>query len=177
MIITVSGKPGSGKSTVAKLVAKKLKLRHYSIGDFMREIALKRGMTLLELSKIAEKDKTIDKELDEKQKKLLKEDNFIIDSRLGFYFFPNSIKVFLDVTLEEGARRILEHKRKEERENISIKETEKNIKRRLISEKRRYKRDYNVDFLDKKNFDIIVDTTNLDAEKVADIIVNKIKQK
>ena len=89
MIITISGIAGSGKSTVAKLLAKKLNYKHYSIGDFMRQIAKERKLTLLELSKQAEKDNSIDKELDKKQIELGKtKDNFVIDSRLGFHFCP-----------------------------------------------------------------------------------------
>ena len=100
MIITISGALGSGKSTVAKILVQKFNLKHYSTGDFMREIAVKRGITLLELSKLAETDKSIDEELDERQIKLgEEEDNFIIDARLGWHFIPNSIKIFLDVTL------------------------------------------------------------------------------
>src|SRR3989338_7586745 len=102
MIITIAGTPGAGKSSVAKLVAKKLKLKHYSTGDYMRQIALKRNISLMELSKIAEKDKTIDKELDNWQIKSGKtKDNFVIDSRLGFYFIPHSIKVLLLADFDE----------------------------------------------------------------------------
>ena len=64
MIITISGKAGSGKSTIAKELAKKLKLKHYSIGDLMRQIAKEKNISLIELSKLAEKDNSIDKELD-----------------------------------------------------------------------------------------------------------------
>ena len=46
MIITISGKPGSGKSTVAKEAAKKLKLKYYCIGDFQRKIARKKSISL-----------------------------------------------------------------------------------------------------------------------------------
>ncbi len=60
MIITISGKAGSGKSTIAKQLAKKLGLKHYSTGDFMRQMAKDKGVSLLELSRIAEKDKSID---------------------------------------------------------------------------------------------------------------------
>ena len=105
MIITISGKPGSGKSTIAKELAKKLKLKHFSIGDFMREMAKDKNISLLELSELSEEDKSIDKELDNKQIQLGKrEDNFIIDSRLGFHFIPNSVKIFLEVEIKESAK-------------------------------------------------------------------------
>ena len=56
MIITISGIAGSGKSTVAKLLAKKLNYNHYSIGEFMRDIAKEKNTSLLELSNLAETD-------------------------------------------------------------------------------------------------------------------------
>ena len=100
MIITISGKPGSGKSTVAELIAKRLSLKHYSIGNFMREIAKEKGISLLELGKIAEKERWVDDELDKRQIELGgREDGFVIDSRLGFHFIPKSVKIFLDVNL------------------------------------------------------------------------------
>lgn len=69
MIIIVSGMPGSGKSTVAKYLAKKLKLRHASAGDAMRIIAKSRGYQMegpgfMKFHKILFKDSSIDKEID-----------------------------------------------------------------------------------------------------------------
>ena len=73
---------------------KKLKLKHYSTGDFMRQIAKEKSLTLLQLSKKAESDKSIDIELDKRQKDLGKtQDNFIIDSRLGWHFIPKAKKI------------------------------------------------------------------------------------
>src|SRR3989338_808503 len=98
MRITISGKAGSGKSTVAKLLSEKLGLKHYSIGDLMRVMAVERGLTLVGLNKLAETDKSIDFELDNKLKELGKaKDNFVVDGRLTAFFIPDAeIKVFLD---------------------------------------------------------------------------------
>src|SRR3989338_11043792 len=132
MIITLSGMPGSGKTTVAKRIAKKLKLKHYSTGDLRGKIALKHRMTIDELNKLGEKEDWTDKEVDYYQKKLGKtSDNFIIDGRLGFYFIPNSIKIFLKVDLKEGAKRILKAgKRPDERKYKNVNESLKEIKKR-----------------------------------------------
>jgi CMP/dCMP kinase len=170
MIITISGRPGSGKSTVSKLVAKKLSLKHYSIGDFMRQIAESKNMTLLELSKQAEKDEKIDEELDEKQRSLaLNENYFVIDARLGFYFIPFSFKVFLYVSKEEAAKRIAK------RENISYEDALKQSTIRIKSEHKRYKKTYNVDYEKEKHFDLIIDTDNKTPKEICDLIVNTAK--
>ena len=174
MIITISGIAGSGKSTVAKLLAKKLNYKHYSVGDFMREIAKERKLTLLELSKEAEEDPSIDKELDKKQIELgKKEDNFVIDSRLGFHFIPNSKKIFLEVQLNEAAKRILKEKRKHEQYK-DINESIKKIKTRISSEDKRYNEYYKIDYHDKSNYDLVIDTTNAEPEEVVSKIIKTI---
>jgi len=177
MKITISGLPGSGKTTAAKLLAKKLKLKHYSIGNQMRKIAKKKNINELELSKIAEKQKDIDKKLDDFQKKLANKDNFVLDSRLGFYFIPDSIKIFLKVDPKEGARRIFNDKRKEENFK-TLKQTLEAVKRRIKSEDIRYRKYYGIkNFRNKKNYDLIIDTTNLKPEEVVDRIIRFIKNR
>ena len=47
MIITISGKAGSGKSTVAKELAKQLNLQHFSIGDIMRKMAKEKNISVM----------------------------------------------------------------------------------------------------------------------------------
>ncbi len=177
MKITISGRAGSGKSTVAKIIIKQLGLAHYSMGELMRELATERGMSLLELSREAEKDPSIDREIDRRTEELGKtKDNFIIDSRLAFHFIADSIKIFLDVELKEAARRIFNDLRPNEKENISKEETEKNILRRENSEKQRYKKYYNLDPYDKKYYDIIIDTTRISPAAVAENIITFIKK-
>jgi cytidylate kinase len=175
MIITISGMPGSGKSTVAKLIASKLGMKYYSVGDFMREIAVQRNMSLIDLSKLAETDRRIDEQLDDRQIRMRTEDNFVIDSRLGFHFMPNSTKIFLKVDIKNEAKRIFSQKRKEEHAD-TLEEIESMIKRRIQSEKLRYNQYYNIDIYDMANYDLVIDTSNISAEQVADKIVKKIRK-
>ena len=107
MIITIAGKPGSGKTTIAKMLAERLGYKYYSCGLFMRNLAEKKGTSLNAFIKMAEMDPSIDKEIDEWQTQLgKKENNFILDSRLGFHFIPKSFKIFLDVDLDVSAERL-----------------------------------------------------------------------
>jgi cytidylate kinase len=48
MIITISGKAGSGKGTISKLLAEKLGYEHISIGDMKRKIAHEMGITIFQ---------------------------------------------------------------------------------------------------------------------------------
>lgn len=178
MIITISGRAGSGKSTVAKLLSERLKLRHYSIGDIMREMASEKGLSLLELNGLAERDKSIDLELDNKLKELGRsKDNFAVDGRLAAFFIPHAeIRIFLDADLRVRAERILNDKRQQEKSS-SIKETMASIKKREESEKKRYKDYYGADYLDKKLYNYVVDTTRLTPKQVVGRIIKFVKSK
>ena len=171
MKITISGQVGSGKSTVAKLLAKKKKYSYYSTGEFMRAIAKERKVTIMELSDKAESDPSIDKELDKKQIEIgKKEDNFVMDSRLGFYFIPDSFKILLTVDIKEAAKRI--HKDKREGETFKdIDEAIDSLEKRMMSEKKRYKEYYNIEFPKINHFDLIIDTSDKKPEEIVEGIL------
>ena len=151
MRITISGIPGSGKTTIAKILAGQLNLVHYSIGDLRGEMALKRGIDIDELNKLGEEEDFTDKEVDEYQRELgKKEDDFIIDGRLSYHFIPNSVKIFLDVDLKTGCKRIMKVKRADEKNFETVEETEQHIKNRIKSDDYRYKKYYNIDYKFKR---------------------------
>lgn len=181
MIITISGTPGSGKSTIAKAVAKVLNLKHFSAGDFMREMAESKGISLLELSKMAESDPSIDREIDERNKHLALKDDFVIDSRLAFHFIPKAIKIFLKVDAKVAAHRtwkdIQSMKRHSESQLKSEKEVLNAVQKRLKSECKRYEDFYGIDYLDEKNYDFVLDTTNSTIEEAVNKVLEFVRKK
>ncbi len=178
MRIAISGKAGSGKSTVAKLLAEKLGLKHYSIGDLMRAMALENGMTLVELNAKAEKDKSIDLELDNKLKELGKrENNFIVDGRLTAFFIPNAdARIFLEADDSIRAERVLKAGRQNEKTK-NLQETIKSIEKREESERRRYRKYYDADYTDKKLYNCIIDTTKLTPREVVEKIIKFVEKR
>jgi CMP/dCMP kinase len=167
VIITISGQAGSGKSTVAKLLSRKLQLQHYSMGDLRRKMAAERGMTLAELNKLGESKDFTDREVDEFQKKLgEQQDGFIVDGRTSWYFIPRSMKVYLDAKLADRAKRVFQDERSVEK-FASVKDTEAALEKREKSDGRRYRKYYGIDVYDRSHYDIVVDTTGLDPESVA----------
>lgn len=166
MRVTIGGMPGAGKGTVAKYLAKSLKLKYYGIGDIRRKMALDRGISINELNRIGEKESWTDREVDEYQKKMRGKDNFIMEGRLSWHFVPNSIKLFLKVRPEIGAKRILKAKRKSE-EYGSLKEAIKKLEGRMKSDVMRYKKTYGINNLYAlDNYDIVMDTSGMSMREM-----------
>jgi len=172
MIISIGGSHGSGKSTLAKMLGEKLGWPRYYIGGLRRERAKELGLTLAEYNKLGENDPKTDIEVDEYQRELgEKENNFIIEGRTSWYFIPKSLKIFIEVGEEEGARRILADLKKNQgarNEDCAINNYDEvlaSIKKRLASDIVRYKKYYNIDVYDKNNFDFILNTERLSIEE------------
>jgi len=176
MRITINGIPGSGKSTAASWLAKKLKLKYYGMGKMRRELAKEKGMSLEEFNKLGEREKWTDTLVDDFQKNLRNSDNFIADGRLSWYFIPNSIKIFLLVKPEIGAKRIFNEKRKEEKYGNEKKEL-KSLKERLKSDIKRYSKIYGIkNYYDIKNYDIVIDTSYLTIPQMDNAILGAISK-
>ncbi len=172
-IITVSGKPGSGKSSTADRVAEMLGYTRYSTGDIVRAMIKKKKMTLAEFNKHAEEDPSYDYELDEELRKMREQNEVVIDSRLGFYWIPESFKVYLDLDPEVSIARIY----KDSNINALRGATEENdsgmdavieqVNERLNNERRRFKKLYNINPYASLNFDLIIDTSRHSPQTVA----------
>ncbi len=179
MIITITGLPGSGKTTVVKHLSKQLGIPWYSIGDLRGKMAEERGITIDELNTLGETEAFTDKDVDAYQTKLGKSgESFIMDGRLSWYFIPNSLKVFLDVDPDVGAQRIFGSSKKGERRDektyASVSEVKTFIENRVASDVKRYQKYYGVDFLDRTHYDLIIDTSIISATEAVQHILDQI---
>ncbi|MBQ8251677.1 MAG: cytidylate kinase family protein [Alphaproteobacteria bacterium] len=172
-IISLSGMLGSGKSTVGKMLAQKLGYTFYSTGSAQRKIAQERGITTLELNKLSMTDTSIDNQIDGVFKTLVQEEkDFVVDSRLAFFFIPSSFKVKLNIDTKVAAERIFNDKtRTEERAYQSVDEAETDLKTRRALEVERFKNLYHVDIDNEANFDLIIDTTDKTPEEICEKIL------
>lgn len=172
-IITLSGKPGSGKSSTADRVAELLGYTRYSAGDMVRNYIRKKRITLDTFNKMAEEDHEIDHEIDEELRELRDHTDIVIDSRLGFYWIPESFKVYLDLDVDVAAARIFKDSVSNElREynqdpDVSILEVQRLVHQRLENEKRRFRSLYGVNPYSNSNFDLIINTSRHSPQTVA----------
>ena len=176
-IITIAGKPGSGKSTISKRLASTLGYTHFSSGDLFRRLAAEKNISVDAINLLAEQDPSIDKEVDERLRTLgEQEDNLVIDSRMAWYWIPQSYKIYLDLDLSIAADRIsnaLDQDRfKVEETAQNVKEYEEQLHKRLESEAKRYLTLYQQNPYDIEHYDLVIDTHANNPDQVTRLILD-----
>lgn len=172
-IITISGKPGSGKSSTADRVAELLGYTRYSSGDMVRRILRDSGKTLEEYNRDATADSSLDAQVDAALRELRNHQDIVVDSRLGFYWLPESFKVYLDLELELATARIYKDTvANEMRKSVgtshnSLNDVSRQVRERMQSEQSRFRRLYGVDPFATSHFDFVIDTSRQNPQSVA----------
>jgi cytidylate kinase len=175
--ISFAGDLGSGKSTIARLLAESIHCKRYSTGAIQREIAQKFRMSTLELNRYMEKDTAIDDDIDEFNKNLnLKEESFVIDSRMAWHFIPTSFKIFLKVDPNVSAERVFRDSQRTSEHYADINKAKNELVNRKKSENDRFQNLYRVDCSDMNNYDLVVDTTYSNPESIVNKILSLHKQ-
>ena len=169
-IVTLSGDIGGGKSSVANILEKTLNFRLISAGGIQREIAASMGLTTLQLNEWSAQDRSVDDKIDSHTKWLGEtSDRIIVDSRLAWHFIPAAYKVFLSVDPLVGAERVFEASRSDEFHGSLAEALENNLARKRL-EAVRYRALYGIELRDYRNYDLVVDTSHVSPQTVANII-------
>jgi cytidylate kinase len=170
MIITVSGPPGSGKSTLSRVIADHFKLIYISSGDMFRDMAKKKGVSLEEFGRMAETDPSIDKEIDRRQMELDKtRSDLLFEGRLSGMFIDADLKIMLKTDVKVRARRIAQ------REDISLEQAMHETLIREQSEARRYREFYDFDLSDLTPYDLVIESSVWNPEAIVQIAITAIE--
>ena len=176
MHITITGKLGSGKSTVAKKLVEQFGFEIFSTGAILRAAAAERGMDVLELNKELsaklDSDRSMDDLIDNTTIRVAnerKDDKLIFDSRMAWHFVPDSFKVFVTVAPCVAAARVMKDPRPGEPcedENALCAE----LVERSKVEQARFMQLYGVDYYDYNNYNLVVDSSNRTPDEIVALI-------
>lgn len=177
-IITIAGRPGSGKSSTAKKLAEMLGYQHFSSGDLFRALGKERGVDVLQANLSAEENAEIDYLVDARLREIGEtEDQIVIDSRTAWHWIPSSFKVFLALDLTVAAERILRvadlARVGSENMHADPEQYAKILQERLASETRRYKKLYDIDPYDMSNYDLVIDTEKHKLDEVVAMVLDE----
>lgn len=172
MLLTVSGPPGSGTSTIATALADRFDVEHVSGGDIFRELAAERDLSLAEFNELAETDDQIDRDLDRRLREIaIERDDVILESRLAGWLAADhaDFRFWLDAPLDVRAERIAD------REDKSPAAAGAETREREASEASRYLEYYDIDIRDLSIYDLVVNTARWDLEDELGLLTTAIE--
>ncbi len=169
MIISISGSPGTGTTTLSRGLAAELGIRWVNSGELFRKIAGEKNLSVKEMNRLAEKGPEIDYLIDDAQKALAKEGPGIFEGRLSGHLLPADLKVLLKTDLRARAERICK------RESKPLEDAMQETRVREESEARRYKMYYNIDINDLSVYDLVVDTGRFNEAGTLSIVLAAVR--
>ncbi len=176
MRITISGPPGSGKTTVCRMLGERLGIEVVISGHIFRQMAKERSMSLPDFGLLCEGDPQADLEIDNRMVEIARSnENVCLEGRLTAYMLTrhdiDALRVLLTADINERSRRVAE------REGGSAEQRMREIEEREACEAKRYLTYYDIDISDRSVYDLVIDTTHIPAEKVAETIIREVNQR
>lgn len=169
MLITLSGLPGSGTSTAARLIAETLGLDHVDGGTIFRGLAAEAGLDLATFAIRAEGDDQIDRALDDRLTERAHHGNVVLESRLAGWLAHRAdldgLLVWIHCDEHERATRVAN------RDGGDVDAALDVNRAREASEALRYRRFYDIDITDLGVYDLVIDSTALTPAEIADRVV------
>jgi cytidylate kinase len=163
-VVAIGGPIGVGKSTIARMLAARLGVPVVSAGGVFRELARRRGLSVVDLNQRAEDDPTIDRDLDTLQGEMARNGPCVVESRLSGWMVQADFKVWLDAPLDVRAARVAA------REGQVTEHALRELLVRERSEWSRYKTLYGIEFSDRAPYQLVIDTSRWAPEVIVDAL-------
>jgi CMP/dCMP kinase len=169
MLITISGLPGSGKTTVARLLTKWSGLPLIYAGDLFRKEAEERGLSLEQFNELAEHDHDIDRTLDAKMAAYARRGGCVLEGRLAAFIAlqegADAFKVWLTAGDTVRAQRVSQREGKDAATVLRLNDA------RHRSDAKRYREIYGFDLNDTSLYDLVLNSDHEGPEALANLVL------
>lgn len=174
--ITLTGDLGSGKSVVSRILCAKTGFDYIATGRIQRQLAQEMGIDTLEMNRLADIDPTIDQRIDSIFVALGKDPHgYVVDSRMAWFFLPDSYKIYLQTEPSVAAARIFRDPDRNSEQYRDEEEAIQKIMARKQSENARFLAKYGADCANLNNFDLVIDTNERSQQEVARLILRALE--
>jgi len=174
--IIISGQPGAGSSTTAKLLASALGLKHWSAGEHTKQFGKSEHETerAVEAWKGVAAKKEFHVQLDEKVKEVAQAGNVVIDGKLAIHF----AKRFADFTVWLKCPHKVRAQRLAGRDKTSLADADSTLDEKEKLERLNWQKMYGFDpFEQEAEADLVVDTSTLSADEIVKKIEVELSKK
>jgi cytidylate kinase len=179
LVISICGPSGAGKGTLGKFVADLMDVNFYSAGDFFRDLAAEKGLSVEELSEQA--DKGTDVKVDRRTLEKGLNESCVIESRISAWVLGDyaDFRIYVTADLEERARRMMSslEDRKNEEGAQDLEEAKDIIEKRDRDNDKRYEEYYGIDTHDTSIFDLLIDNTDMGIEEQKKLVEKVLRQR
>ena len=172
--VTVGGPPGSGTSTVCRLLSERTGLEYIYAGQIFRDKARELGLSLADFGALCEREPRYDIELDEEMMGKASKGNVIVEGRMiGPLCMKRdipSLRIYIDADPSVRAGRVME------RDGGDLGEVIGQMEEREKSEISRYLGYYGIDPSDHRWYDLVIDSTYASPEQELDMILEALER-
>ncbi len=181
--IIISGMPAVGKTTVSKMVAEELGVPTVGGGDVLKEMAVEEGYTTggedwwdkgegMKFLKERKRSSDFDREVDARLMLKAKKGDVVITSYPLPWLSKEGLKIWLSGSVRSRANRMAK------RDHLPVSKCMKVLSVRDLENYKLYKKIYQIEFgKDLKPFDLVIDTDGIDESRVAQIVLNYVKNR
>ena len=166
-IIAVAGAPGTGTTTLCKLLSDRTGLPHVYAGQIFRQLAAERAMDVTTFNRYAEEHPDIDIELDRRMIEVARKGACVLEGRMVAWQLQkaqvhDALRVLLEAPEEVRAARVAKREGVPDFHKVLM-----DNRHREASEAKRYREFYGFDPNDPRQYDLVIDSSAATPDEIA----------